>query len=165
MIRKNLLTIFIAFAIAVVVVFPAQASNSVGPDLAQVRSSTAGYHNIRTAQSAGYNLVPGLDYCFEDPGVGGMGFHYINVSLLDAVVDPRKPEALVYAPDNNGKLDLVAVEYIVPQSAWNATQPPVLFGRTFELNQALGVYALHAWIWKHNSLGMFNDWNPKVSCK
>jgi hypothetical protein len=165
MIRKNLLTILIAFAIAVVVVLPARASNSVGPDLAQVRSSTAGFHNIRAAQAAGYNLVPGLDYCFDNPGIGGMGFHYINVSLLDAVVDARKPEALVYALDNNGKLDLVAVEYIVPQSAWNAAQPPVLFGRSFELNQALGVYALHAWIWKHNSLGMFNDWNPKVSCK
>ena len=25
-------------------------------------------------------------------------------------------------------------------------------------------YELHAWIWKHNPRGMFDDWNPLVSC-
>ena len=25
-------------------------------------------------------------------------------------------------------------------------------------------YELHAWIWKHNPSGMFEDWNPTVSC-
>lgn len=74
---------------------------------------------------------------------------------------------MVYAPGPNGQLQLGAVEYIVPAAAWDAahSQPPTLFGRTFELNQAFGVYALHAWIWKHNRLGMFSDWNPALSCK
>jgi hypothetical protein len=25
-------------------------------------------------------------------------------------------------------------------------------------------YELHAWVWKHNSSGLFNDWNPRVRC-
>ena len=25
-------------------------------------------------------------------------------------------------------------------------------------------YAMHAWIWKNNPLGMNNDWNPNVTC-
>jgi len=28
----------------------------------------------------------------------------------------------------------------------------------------LGVYELHAWIWKNNPSGVFYEWNPKVSC-
>lgn len=165
--RKTLLSMILVIMMAGSVVYPALAENETQDQLAQLRDATAKYHSIPTAQAAGYNLVPGLDYCFNNPGVGGMGFHYINVSLLDTKVEPLKPEALVYAPRRNGKLQLVAVEYIVPISAWDATntQRPTLYGQTFERNDALGVYALHAWIWKHNPLGMFNDWNPRVSCK
>jgi hypothetical protein len=25
-------------------------------------------------------------------------------------------------------------------------------------------YDLHAWIWKDNSRGLFDDWNPSVKC-
>ena len=32
------------------------------------------------------------------------------------------------------------------------------------LNPALGRYILHAWIWKPNPAGMFENWNPDVSC-
>jgi hypothetical protein len=59
------------------------------------------------------------------------------------------------------------VEYIVPAAAWDQAgnrTPPMLFGQTFHLNEQLGVYALHAWIWKHNPAGVFADWNPRVSC-
>jgi hypothetical protein len=165
--RKTLLTLILIIMMAGGVVSPVLAENDTRDQLEQVRDASAKFHNIPTAKAAGYNLVPGLDYCFDNPGVGGMGYHLINVSLLDTVVDPLKPEALVYAPRRSGKLQLVAVEYIVPISAWDAvnSQPPTLFGQTFERNTTLGVYTLHAWIWKHNPLGMFNDWNPKVSCK
>jgi hypothetical protein len=59
------------------------------------------------------------------------------------------------------------VEFIVPAAAWDGagnTEPPMVLGHPLHLNAALGVYVLHAWIWKHNPGGMFNDWNPKVSC-
>ena len=50
------------------------------------------------------------------------------------------------------------------------TLPPSLFGQEFELvatPNRYGLppfYELHAWLWKHNPSGMFNDWNPRVSC-
>ena len=138
-----------------------------GSDVAKIRKATAKYHSTEAAQSAGYVLVPGLDYCFDNPGVGGMGFHYIHTASLDTTLDVLHPEALVYAPGHNGQLQLGAVEYIVPAEAWDLagnTEPPMLLGRHLHLNEALGVYVLHAWVWKNNPSGMFEDWNPKVSC-
>ena len=136
-------------------------------ELAQLRAATAEFHRPEAAQVAGYNLVPGLDHCFDNAGVGGMGYHYINVSILDTTVELTRPEAMVYTPGPDGILQLGAVEYVVPAAAWDAeghTSLPRLFGRSFHLNQALGVYVLHAWAWKNNPSGMFEDWNPNVSC-
>jgi hypothetical protein len=58
----------------------------------------------------------------------------------------------------------VAIEYIVPIPMWSGSEPPSLVGQEFERNDALGLYALHLWLWRHNPNGMFADWNPKVSC-
>lgn len=135
--------------------------------LAEVRAATAPFHRPEAAQAAGWDLVPGLDYCFNKPGVGAMGFHYINTGLLDLELDPMQPEAMVYAPGPDGLLQLGAVEYIVPAAPWDAagnTMPPTLLGRQFHLNSALGVYVLHAWIWRNNPAGMFEDYNPEVAC-
>jgi len=150
--------------LALVLVTVVQAAKQ--SDLAKVRDATAKFHNPEAAQAAGYDLVEGLDYCFDNPGTGGMGFHYINTSILDTTVELLNPEAMVYTPSPNG-LQLGAVEYIVPQAAWDGeghTQPPMLMGRHLHLNETLGVYVLHAWIWKNNSAGIFEDWNPAVSC-
>jgi hypothetical protein len=136
-------------------------------DLARVRAATAKFHQIPAAEAAGYHLVPGLDYCFDNPGVGGMGVHYIKTSSLDLILDPLQPEAMVYSVGENGQFQLGAVEYIVPAAAWDAagaSAPPSVLGHTLHLNQALGVYVLHAWIWQENPSGMFSDWNPKVHC-
>lgn len=136
-------------------------------ELAQLRAATAEFHLPEAAQAAGYDLVPGLDHCFDNPGVGGMGYHYINVSILDTTVELTSPEAMVYTPGPDGNLQLGAVEYVVPAAAWDAeghTDLPMLFGRYFHLNEALGVYVLHVWAWKHNPSDMFEDWNTNVSC-
>ena len=63
---------------------------------------------------------------------------------------------------------------IVFQSTWHAvpghTQPPRLFGQTFQAGGAdnrYGIpayYALHLWLWDHNPSGLFEDWNPTVRC-
>jgi hypothetical protein len=143
---------------------PTQASQA---DVAEVRAATAAYHRTAAAQKDGWDLVPGLDHCFDNPGVGSMGIHYINLSLFDAVADPRQPEALVYAPDRQGRLVLAAVEWIVPADAWEATDhdgPPSVLGRDMHLNETLGVWVLHAWIFRHNPAGIFEDWNPTVTC-
>jgi len=165
--RKLFLSVCLVIVLAVTLVPTAFAhgDNDRQP-LDKVRDATEKFRKLSRAQAAGYNLVPGLDHCFDNPGVGGMGYHYINTALLDATINARKPEAMVYASRRNGKLELVAVEYIVAAAAWDAehSRPPSLFGRTYELNTALGVYTLHAWIWKRNPLGTFADWNPRVSC-
>ena len=134
-------------------------------DLAQLREVTAPFHNPELARNAGYDLVAGLDSCFENPGVGGMGFHYIDTAeLSNTALNLLRPEALVYIPSPNG-LQLGAVEYIVRQDLWDGagnTQPPSLNGVSLHLEPSLGVYTLHVWVWRNNPAGMFEDFNPAV---
>lgn len=133
-----------------------------------LKASVAPFKDLEAAKSAGWNLQPGLDYCFDNPGVGGMGIHYINAGMLDTSLDPLKPEAMVYQQGADGSLTLGAVEWIVPADAWDAEAHgqllPELLGHHLHLNSALGVYVLHAWIFTDNPAGMFEDWNPNVSC-
>jgi hypothetical protein len=163
--KRNIL--IITGVIAVLALGFAVVQAAAGGDIAKIRKATTKYHSTEAAQAAGYVLVPDLDHCFENPGVGAMGFHYIDTASLDTTLDVLHPEAMVYAPGSNGQLQLGAVEYIVPAEAWDSagnTEPPMLLGRHLHLNEALGVYVLHAWVWKNNPSGMFEDWNPKVSC-
>jgi hypothetical protein len=177
MIRKVQLVVIAAIAAIVAVAsaapFVSSAAGRGGSqsDLARVKASVARYHTTAAAEAAGWGLVPGLDSCFELPGTGGMGIHYINTDLLDTALDPSQPEALVYQQMPNGTLHLGAVEYIVPADAWDATHTglPVIHGlqpedMSLHLNAALGVYVLHAWIFEKNPAGTFADWNPDVSC-
>jgi hypothetical protein len=103
-----------------------------------------------------------------------MGQHFADVpKVLDPAIDALDPEVLVYEPKPNGGYRLVAVEYVVFQESWNAihAHPPQLFGRTFTAVPAgnrYGLpdfYELHAWVWKGNPRGVFDDWNPNVSCR
>jgi hypothetical protein len=164
MLRRLIVTLTLAGLVGLVASATATASSQ--EDLAQVRAATAPLHRTTAAENAGYQLLPGLDHCFENPGVGAMGYHYINPGLLDLELDPRQPEALVYEPDDHGRLQLAAVEYIVPAEAWDAqhAEPPEVLGQHLHLNQGLGVYVLHAWIFKNNPAGIFEDWNPNVTC-
>jgi hypothetical protein len=102
-----------------------------------------------------------------------MGIHYVNGALVgDGELHATTPEALVYEPQPDGHERLVAVEYVVFQSAWDAAHdhPPQLFGREFELVPAgnrYGLppfYELHAWLWTHNPSGAFADYSPRVHC-
>jgi len=163
-------------AAALVVVTTAQTVGT-GPALAKARASTARFHQLAEAEAAGYGLPPAgvpLHECiasFDD--TGAMGFHYINGALLDTTLDPTQPEALVYAPNANGRLRLVAVEYVVFQEPWIAEhgdEMPVLFGQEFmpvgfpNRFEIPAFFALHAWIWKDNPSGTFAPFNPAVSC-
>jgi hypothetical protein len=162
--RKKYLTIGIL--VVLLSVLASMAVMARQDELAQVRRATARYHLTNAAQADGYQLVPGLDHCFNNPGVGAMGYHYINVDLLDLELDPLQPEAMVYAPGPQGQLKLAAVEYIVPAEPWDETNsaPPSVLGQHLHLNEGLGVYVLHAWIFMNNPAGIYEDWNPNVSC-
>ena len=160
-------------AVGVVSAFAAVASadtGSLGSQLAQVRQATAQFQRIATAQAAGYGQFLG---CIDEPGQGAMGIHFVNGTFAgDTVLDPLHPEALVYAPGDNGQLKLVALEYIVFQAPWDAqsSTPPRLFGQTYHLVTSPNryglpaFYELHVWAWKPNPSGMFYEWNPRVSC-
>lgn len=128
--------------------------------LTGLKGSLGRYHNFKHAAAGGYSAL--LTPCLSQPGVGGMGYHYGNPSLINGTVDPWQPEALVYAPKKNGKLQLVAVEYVVPLTM-SATAPSVN-GIAMHANPGAGLWVLHVWLFKQNPNGLLADWNPRVSC-
>lgn len=133
--------------------------------LAALRAATARFHRFEVAYDAGYTFLF-ADACMEGQtgdNAGGMGYHYVDTSLLDGAVDVTTPEALLYEPGPNGQMRLVAVEYVIPESEWTGPGVPTLLGQELELN-AFGLHALHAWVWKNNPDGVFASWNPNVSC-
>ena len=138
-------------------------SAQVAQDVAALRELTAPFHDFEAASKAGWTMpIPG---CFSHPTLGGMGYHFGNAALIDGKVDELEPELLVYEPQRNGRLRLVAVEYIVPFGAWTGAEPPRLFEQSFHRNEAFGLWVLHVWHFRHNPSGMFTDWNPDVSCE
>ena len=129
--------------------------------LAALRNATATFHDTTKAIAAGYTTP--VTGCMSS-ALGGMGVHWADLSRFDATVEPLRPEILVYAPKPNGELQLVAVEYAVPLSAWTSPEPPSAFGRSFHVNATFGLWVLHAWVWQPNPGGVFTDWNPRVTC-
>jgi hypothetical protein len=91
-----------------------------------------------------------------------MGFHFAKESAIDGNLNELEPEVLVYEPEKDGRLQLVAVEFVVPfEIAPETDRPPTLFnGRPFTPFHDNGVWGLHAWIFKNNPSGMFADWQP-----
>ena len=163
--------------LAVVVLMSTVGYANAGQDeVAAQRQLSAQFHRVETAIEAGYELGyvngPGnriITGCIAHPTAGAMGYHYFNKELIDdLVVDELKPEGLVYAPAPNGGLKLVASEYVVPGARSNppgVSEPPTVFGKEMViLVPAVGFYTLHVWLWGHNPGGMFESWNPEVSC-
>jgi len=144
---------------------------------AVAKSATARFHDLDQAKAAGWDIlvadVQGIT-CIDNQPVGGMGVHYANGALLgDAVLDPTRPEALVYAPNAAGQPKLAALEYLVFADAWSAAghaDPPSMYGRQFNFTPApnrFGIpayWSLHAWIWHPNPAGLLEPWNPRVHC-
>jgi hypothetical protein len=163
---------------------------SVSHELAEVRAATAQFHDVATANAAGY--LTANEPCVYSPA-GGMGIHGANQTLIrDPALDPLRPELMLYEPKTNGDLKLVGVEYLkfVPLrnvstgviSPWVSPAPwdpalyevaiptPQLFGQTFNGPMAGHTptmpwhWDLHVWIWKPNPNGMFTQFNPSVHC-
>lgn len=168
------IVVLAASATAVIVADPGSASSD---GLSQVRHATARYHDVATAEADGFTVLrdaAGIA-CIDKPGAGGMGTHYVLGSRVeDPSEDVTKPELVIYAADKNGKQKLVAVEYVVLESAWKGaghTTPPALLGHQFSLVQAgnryglPSFYELHAWAWEMNESGDFADYNPRVVCR
>ena len=135
---------------------------TVQQQLARLRQVTASFHDINAAGAAGWSAK--ITDCMASDS-GGMGFHYGNTNLIDGTVRVEQPELLLYEPEKNGKMGLVAVEYIIPYTAHaRDAEPPVLFGQKFSRNDTFQLWGLHAWVWRENPSGMFANWNPRVTC-
>lgn len=144
--------------------------------LDRLRFATAPYFDIDEAAEDGYGELQDAEgiACIDDEA-GGMGIHYVNGALVgDGEVKLLTPEAVIYEPQEDGDMELVAVEYVVLRSAWretHATGRPHLMGQRFELVKAgnrYGIppfYELHVWAWRTNEDGLFEDWNPDVTCE
>jgi hypothetical protein len=171
--------VVIATAAAAVPIIGAASAQDDRSLTSGAAEATARFHDLDAAKAAGWNTevidLAGLS-CIADPTAGGMGIHWANGSLLgDASADPARPEALVYAPNADGRPKLAALEYIIFQQNWldaghSADDPPQLFGHPFNLTPSpnrFGLpafYSLHVWLWAPNPSGLFKPWNPRVHC-
>jgi hypothetical protein len=135
-----------------------------------VREVTERFRDVTVAEAEGYSLQFG---CVSGGDFGAMGLHYVNFPrVLDGVLDPTRPEILLYEPLPNGRLRLTGADYLVLASDWDAKNPapPQLMGQLlhlFESPNRFGLpnfYTLHVWAWKENPTGTFANWNAKVSC-
>jgi hypothetical protein len=128
----------------------------------KVRDANDRFRDISVAVAEGYRPMP----CASGADGGAMGVHYVNAKLLAAgAIDIGRPQAVMYEPMADGRMVLIAVEYIT------AKGPADLEGQLFNFTGAPNrygldpFYALHVWAWKPNPKGAFADMNPNVSCE
>jgi hypothetical protein len=126
-----------------------------------VRDANARFSDVAAATAEGYGPIP----CASSATGGAMGIHFVNPTYLgDKVIDIAKPEAIMYEPQADGTMQLVAVEYIAFEG------PASLQGQLFSFNSAPNrygldpFYELHVWAWRPNKTGTFADNNPDVTC-
>jgi hypothetical protein len=165
-------------AAACSLLMPFAAGAQLTPELEKVKASLEKYQDPVAAVHDGYFSTVGCVH-FPSAGAtgqmpypaGGMGVHFLNMGTMGPVVDPMKPQILVYEPVGD-KLRLVAAEWFVPL-ATGVTERPQLFGHAFDgpmeghhplMPHALHHYDLHVWLWKDNPAGMFSPTNPSVKC-
>lgn len=134
-----------------------------GADLDALRRLTTGFDDIAVARAAGYTdqITP----CWYHRERGGQGIHIARSELIDGTLSLLEPELVMYEPMADGTHQFLAIEYIVPFSAWTETEPPVMLGRQLMRNERLELFVLHVWLGKDNPNGMYDDWNPNVSCE
>lgn len=126
-----------------------------------VRSANGRFMDVAAAVAEGYAPIP----CASGVDGGAMGIHYVNAKYLkDDAIDLAHPEAVMYEPKPDGKMELIAVEYITLKG------PAALEGHLFNFTNTPNryglppFYELHVWAWKANSMGTFADMNMDVSC-
>jgi len=167
--------------------------------LEAIRAATSKYEDVNVALAEGYIPDPtGMCTVAAElgapPEAGAMGLHYFRPDLLgvsmppdpgrltgtDATLDPSQPEVVIYEPQPDGSMSLVAVEYLVFEQAWAAggnSVAPTMAGGSFshmadnpatELDEAHGFephYDLHVWLYRANPVGVFAEFNPAVTCE
>jgi hypothetical protein len=149
----------------------AAGSGPLPPELREVRAAVARYHDYDQALADGYSTAG--EPCIASPA-GTMGIHAPNMALnIAGVIDPLRPNVLLYVPRSDGSLKLVGVEYFradADQDLSTDGDRPSLFGHPFEgpmlgHNPSMPIhYDLHVWVVENNPSGTFSDFNPSISC-
>ena len=119
-----------AMGLVTLVVPKAALAHDVAAEIEKVRLATIRYEDVKVAKAEGFILAPPGD-CIDaaHEGLpahwGGMGIHYINPKQLKITqIQPRvdgknthtnfmKPSIVIYEPQADGSLKLVAVENLV----------------------------------------------------
>jgi hypothetical protein len=172
MVRRAIVVLSLVAVIGSVIAGVVSAGGgSLSPDLQAVRAAVAKYHSYDQAVADGYSLAG--EPCISSPA-GGMGFHASNPSIIrSGVIDPLRPAILLYAPGSDGSLKLVGVEYFhadADQDLATDNDRPSLFGQPFNgpmlgHNPSMPIhYDLHVWVVEANPAGVFEQFNPAVSC-
>ena len=181
--KLRVLVIALLPVLAITVV--ASALGGGNNEVSALKQATAKYHDVQAAKDAGYitelpeSSVPPFSggTCIVDvvaPLGGAMGIHMVDTrdpddgGRIDGTLDPNEPEALLYERRNDGTLKLTGVEYIVGGDGAR----PSLYGQQFDETDLVRygqppntlVWTLHAWVWKPNPAGMFEQWNDRVTC-
>ena len=167
------------------------------PTLAEVRNATERFRDVNVALAQGYVRDPG-DLCDtaemmgRPASLGAMGVHYFRPDLLGITAPPsprvngggthtdfRQPSILIYEPQSDGSLELVAVENLVFADAWRASgrlAPPTFHGvpydtmrddpntATDEAHMFEPHFDRHVWLYRDNPNGIFAPFNPAVTC-
>ncbi len=128
-------------------------------EVEELKTAIAPYKEFDAAVAGGYD-VDGTGYRT------GMGHHYLKASLVDNAFEHEKPEVLLFVPDDNGEMEFVAVEYLVPIADLNNPQPaPDGFTGgedVWEINTEFSMWTLHVWIEMENPEGLFSPMNPLI---
>lgn len=182
-------------ALACAALSPAAAAE---PSLEEVRAATERFQDVNVALAEGYVRDP-MNLCDTAPmmgrpaALGAMGIHFFRPDLLgiSAPPNPRvngngthtnflRPSILIYEPQADGSLALVAVENLVFEKAWkeagNAERPRYLgvpYDHMFddpatkvdEAHMFEPHFDRHVWIYRENPNGVFAQFNPNVSCE
>lgn len=139
----------------------AQAAADSNPLAEHVRATLDRFKDVAVAVKEGYAPLP----CASGVDGGAMGIHYVNGAYLkDEAIDLAKPEAVMYEPMPDGKLALIAVEYITTKGPASLENHLFSFTNTPNRYGLPAFYELHVWAWKSNSAGTFADMNMDVSC-
>ena len=153
-------------------------ASALTPELQAAKTALAKYSDPFIAIRDGYFSTLG---CVDFPTgavdgpitypPGAMGVHFLNLANIGPVLDPAKPQVLIYEPVGD-KLVLAAAEWFMPVAAAGG-KAPMIFGQTLAgpmdghepiMPAALRHYDLHVWLWKDNPKGLFTSTNTAVKC-
>lgn len=140
----------------------AEAEDEI-PGVEELRAATAQFASLDAAAQAGYARE--VASCLVHEHHGAMGYHHVNSSYMDEIVDIRRPEILLYERVGADEYRLNGVEFIVPYAAWpRDSVAPRVFDQPMRHEENLQFWYLHVWAWKPNPDGMFADFHPLVQC-